>query len=188
MLYPAAGSRANLQITQERTANSLCKPLASETLMKNKLIILAVFMAHETLLYGNSALATQDHGGPEGIYVHQMSHIFFAFSLCVLIYWLRQRELVKKTGWRYIQYAAFFFILWNSDAFTVHLISEQMNWVQSERVSSWQFRITAVNHGPWIEYFYFFIKLDHLLCVPAIFFLYAGLKSLLKEIQQGDET
>lgn len=64
--------------------------------MKNKLIILAVFMAHETLLYGNSALATQDHGGPEGIYVHQMSHIFFAFSLCVLIYWLRHRELVKK--------------------------------------------------------------------------------------------
>lgn len=164
--------------------------------MKKTVFIL--FLIGEIFFYGGHALATQDHGGPEGIYVHQMSHIFFAFSMGILIYWLRHRELVKKTGWRYIQYSAVLFILWTLDAFTVHFISEQMNFVQVERISAWQIRITAgsvkrasnllCTAGNWLEYFYFFAKLDHLLCVPAIFFLYSGLKSLLKEIQQVEKT
>ncbi len=156
--------------------------------MKKKLIIFAVFIAQEIFFYGNSALATQEHDGPEGMYVHQMSHIFFAFSLCLLIYWLRHRELVKKTGWRYIQYSAVFFILWTFDAFTVHLLSEHKNFICAESVGSWQIRITAFNAYHGLEYFYFLAKLDHLLCVPAIFFLYAGLKSLLKETEQNEET
>jgi len=30
----------------------------------------------------------------------------------------------------------------------------------------------------WIDYFYFLLKMDHLLCVPALIFLYIGLKRI----------
>ncbi len=69
--------------------------------------------------------ATQAHGPPEGLYVHQLSHLFFIFAMAILIYWLRSRGLVREQAWRYIQYAALFFILWSIDAFLVHLLDEQ---------------------------------------------------------------
>ncbi|MEZ4524525.1 MAG: hypothetical protein R2941_01205 [Desulfobacterales bacterium] len=127
------------------------------------------------LLY-SPALATQPHGAPEGLYVHQLSHLFFVFSMTVLIYWLRMRNLVREIGWRYIQYAAFFFILWTLDAFAAHMLDEQFEWVKVTRVDPWHLCLDASHE--WISIFYYLIKLDHLLCVPAIVFLYAGLKRL----------
>ena len=53
-----------------------------------------------------AALAVQEHGAPEGLYAHQFAHLFFLASMGLLIYWLRQRQLVRQAGWRYIQYAA----------------------------------------------------------------------------------
>lgn len=151
------------------------------------MILFVLFLIGELFFYGSPALATQEHGGHEGLYVHQLSHIFFAFSMGILIYWLRQRDLVRKSGWRYIQYSAIFFIFWTFDAFTVHLLSEQINFIRVETDAPWHMRITAPNHYNWLEYLYFFAKLDHLLCVPGIFFLYAGLKSLLKETEQDGQ-
>ena len=74
------------------------------------------------LCSAQAAMATQAHGGPEGLYVHQMAHILFIFSLAVLIYWLREHSLIKEPGWRYVQYAAFFLILWNIDAVLAHYL------------------------------------------------------------------
>ena len=97
--------------------------------LQKTLLVLAIALVSEP------ALATQAHSAPEGLYAHQLAHIFFIVSMGVLIYWLRERKLVQAVGWRYIQYAALFFILWNLDAFSV----------------------------------------------PAVFFLYFGLRRLLKE-------
>jgi len=127
------------------------------------------------------AFATQTHGAPEGIYAHQMAHLFFMFSMGTLIYWLRARRLVEETGWRYIQYAAFFLILWNIDAFVVHLLDEMPGILRVERINFWQIRIQASSNLKSLEILYYIAKLDHLLCVPALLFLYAGLKRLLKD-------
>ncbi len=127
-------------------------------------------------LFSSPALATQSHGDPEGLYVHQLSHIFFVFSMGILIYWLRVRELVKEKGWKYIQYAAFFFILWTLDAFTAHLLDEQYRWVSVTRADRWYLRIDSAYSG--LDIFYYIVKLDHLFCVPAMIFFYAGLKRL----------
>ncbi|MGD8703124.1 MAG: hypothetical protein PVH26_11870, partial [Desulfosarcina sp.] len=70
--------------------------------------------------------ATQGHAGIEGVWVHQFAHLFFLFSMLLLIYWLRQAGLVKLLAWRYIQYAALFFILWNMDTMLVHFLDEQI--------------------------------------------------------------
>ncbi|MGD9242646.1 MAG: hypothetical protein PVI34_04945 [Desulfobacterales bacterium] len=124
-------------------------------------------------------LATQGHTQPEGLYAHQMAHVFFMFSMGLLMYWLRKRGLVKATGWRFIQFASFFFILWNADAFLVHFIEEQTEVLVIVRLNPWHLHIQAAEGFGWLVYVYYVAKLDHLLCVPALFFLYIGLKRLL---------
>lgn len=134
------------------------------------------------------ALATQAHGDPEGLYVHQMSHLFLAFSMGLLIYWLRRRTLVRADGWRLIQYSATFFILWTLDAFTAHLLDEQYTLVRVTRVGNWLMRIDSVPDTPWLQILYYLVKLDHLFCVPALLLLYLGLRRLLREPPAEEEA
>ena len=143
--------------------------------LQKTLLVLAIALVSEP------ALATQAHSAPEGLYAHQLAHIFFIVSMGVLIYWLRERKLVQAVGWRYIQYAALFFILWNVDAFSVHLLEEQIAVIDVRRIDSWKLSITAANHSDTLIWLYYAAKLDHLLCVPAVLFLYFGLRRLLKE-------
>jgi len=143
-------------------------------------VFTALFFASE-LFNPGLALATQAHGGIEGVISHQIAHLFFIVSMGFLIYWLRERQLVKESGWRFIQYGAFFLILWNINAFTVHLLSEQMGLIQIKKVGLWQVQINAVSGSKGLEVLYYIAKLDHLFCVPALIFLYFGLKRLLRE-------
>jgi hypothetical protein len=130
-----------------------------------------------------TALATQGHGGIEGVYAHQIAHLFFLFSMGSLIYWLRARKLVREPGWRLIQYSALFFILWNLDTLTVHALDDQFNVVQVQSLDPWHIKISDVFDNNRIKVLYYLAKLDHLFCVPALLFLYAGLKRLLQENQ-----
>jgi len=135
------------------------------------------------LLSAEPALATQAHSAPEGLYAHQLAHIFFTVSMGVLIYWLRERQLVQSVGWRYIQYAALFFILWNLDAFSVHLLDEQLAIIDVRRIDPWKISLIAANDSKTLIWLYYAAKLDHLLCVPALLFLYFGLKRLVRETE-----
>lgn len=130
------------------------------------------------------ARAVQEHGAPEGIYSHQGAHLFFVASMALLIYWLRQRRLVRETGWRYIQYAALFFILWNVDAFTAHFLDEQSEILDTVMTASGKIRIEVGDYPAALAWFYYMAKLDHLLSVPAMLFLYGGLRRLLKDAGQ----
>ncbi|AOY58843.1 MULTISPECIES: hypothetical protein [Desulfococcus] len=133
-----------------------------------------------TLAAPGPVFATQAHGDPEGLYVHQMSHLFLAYSMGLLIYWLRRRGLVLTGGWRNLQYSALFFIFWTIDAFTVHLMDEQYPIIQVARRDDWMLQIDSIPDVDWIKGLYYLVKLDHLFCVPALFLLYLGLKQLLK--------
>ena len=130
------------------------------------------------------ALAVQEHGAPEGIYSHQGAHLFFTASMGLLIYWLRQRRLVRVAGWRCIQYAALFFILWNLDAFTAHFLDEQSGILDTAMSAPGKIKIEVDENLTALAWFYYIAKLDHLLCVPAMAFLYAGLRRLLKDAGQ----
>jgi hypothetical protein len=149
--------------------------------MVTRFIRIGLFFGFLSALLPDTAFATQGHGHPAGLYAHQMAHVFFMFSMGLLIFWLRHRGLVKSAGWRYIQYASFFFILWNANAFLVHFIEEQTIALNITRPSTWEISIQAQPGFQWLGYVYYVAKLDHLLCVPALFFLYAGLKRLLRE-------
>ena len=133
------------------------------------------------LLTPAAATATQGHAGIEGVWVHQFAHLFFLFSMLLLIYWLRQAGLVKLPGWRYIQYAALFFILWNVDTILVHFLDEQVQAVAVDHLGNWQIRINTMDRYGWLAPVYYLIKLDHLLCVPAMVCMMLGLRHMLKE-------
>jgi hypothetical protein len=132
------------------------------------------------LFQPNPAHATQMHGGLEGLFVHQFAHLFFTFSMGLLIYWLRKRGLVSRRSWRYIQYAAIFFIAWNLDAFFSHWLLEQSDLISVENIQGMQMRVTALEGLHWLAQIYYLSKLDHLLCVPAMLFLMLGLRRLYK--------
>ncbi|BBO68754.1 hypothetical protein DSCA_26840 [Desulfosarcina alkanivorans] len=127
------------------------------------------------------AMATQGHAGIEGVWVHQFAHLFFLFSMMLLIYWLRQAGLVKRPGWRYIQYVALFFILWNADTLLVHFLDEQIRAVKVASLGRWQIHVSATGGREWLAALYYIAKLDHLLCVPAMVCLWLGLRHMLIE-------
>lgn len=135
-------------------------------------------------LLPHSAWAVQEHGPPEGIYSHQGAHLFFMASMVLLVYWLRQRRLVREAGWRCLQYAAFFFILWNADAFIAHFLDEQSGVLDTVMTAPGEIQIEVEEHLAALAWFYYIAKLDHLWCVPAMAFLYAGLRRLLKDARQ----
>lgn len=140
--------------------------------------VLSIGIVCWVLWFARAAEATQVHTEPEGLYAHQMAHAFFMFSMGFFIYWLRARKWVQEAGWRLVQYAAFFFILWNLDALLVHYLDGREDLFEIINAGSWRavLHLSGSSDGPAI--LYYFIKLDHLLCVPAIIFLYAGLRRL----------
>ncbi|RJP86293.1 MAG: hypothetical protein C4518_14320 [Desulfobacteraceae bacterium] len=134
----------------------------------------------------SSSHATQLHGNPEGLYVHQVSHLFFACCMAILIYWLRVRDLIRSSGWRYIQYGALFFIVWSLDAALAHFLDEQMAETLTVRAGTWHIRMETAN--VWLGWLYYFVKLDHLFCAPGMILLYIGLKKLhLQNFTQEEE-
>jgi hypothetical protein len=165
----------------------MVKSPAMKQIDNKSIKLLFVFLP--VLFFPGQAGATQVHGGIEGVVVHQMAHIVFILAMALLIYWLRQHELVIQAGWRRIQYASVFFILWNINAFFVHLIEEQVDILDIAQIGPWQLRLQTQPAFEWSAWFYYMIKLDHLLCVPAMIYLYLGLKNLIEtpalELQSG---
>jgi hypothetical protein len=135
------------------------------------------------LLWPVSAGATQMHGGVEGLYIHQLAHLFFAFSMGMFIFWLRKLRLKDAAGWRCIQFAALFFIAWNLDAMASHWLLEQSGLVTIEYTAPLEVHFSVAGGRSWLIPLAYMTKLDHLLCVPAMVLLLKGLRSLL-----GDET
>ena len=132
-----------------------------------------------TMLSADPATATQVHAHPEGQYTHQIAHGFFAVSMAILIFWLRYRGLVRERGWRMIQFAAFFFILWNLDAMAAHYLDDRGDLFEIIDAGTWHATIGSTHGLDAVTMIYYLVKFDHVLCVPAIVLLYVGLHRLL---------
>lgn len=122
--------------------------------------------------------ALQEHGPTDNLVLHQGAHLFFLAAMGLLVLRLRQRGLVRHPGWRKIQLAALFFVFWNADAFFAHLLNEQWGIVAIVPLSPGRVRIEAGAFGEILAPLYYLARLDHLLCVPAMALLYAGLRDL----------
>lgn len=123
------------------------------------------------------AWAFQSHPAPEGLYAHQLAHVFFIVAMGILAYWLQVNEFVRQRGWRLIQMSCILFILWNIMAIVGHWVEERVaadavigepDWTQRIILDSMMMRL------------YYVLKLDHLVCVPAMICLLLGIRSLYR--------
>ena len=129
--------------------------------------------------------ALQFHSGSEGIITHQIGHLFFLFSMVVLMFIINGKGLAIHKGWRLIQVSAFFFVLWNGCAIVVHFLDNQIYAVSVERLANGYAKIRTQNNSSLLGWVYYVLKLDHLLCVPAMFLMYRGLSCLVDEQKTG---
>jgi hypothetical protein len=130
------------------------------------------------LLWPVRGLALQVHPEPEGLYSHQIGHLFFIFSMAVFAFWLQRTRLASHRGWRYIQLSCVAFILWNIDAFIGHILEARL---AEETFVRSPFGRSLVVEKAAAPYLFFFLKLDHLFAVPAMIFLLLGLNRLKRE-------
>ncbi len=142
--------------------------------------IFCLFLLTAFLVFPNQALALQSHAAPEGIYVHQLVHIFFLAALCYLFWDIRRSSFPSK-GWRFLQIFCIFMVLWNIVAFTGHWVGES---IEAGDIIKDGGYLSAKIAGPITatKLIYYFTKLDHIFSVPAMFCLYLCLRSLYVEI------
>lgn len=129
--------------------------------------------------------ATQVHAGFEALLAHQIAHVFFIASMGILIYWLRRWKLVEQTGWRLVQYSALFYLLWNVDAVIVHHLDGRSDLFRTINAGAWHGGIQLSQDHGLLGFIYYFGKMDHLLSLPAVLLLYAGLRQLLKDADKS---
>lgn len=129
------------------------------------------------VLWPECAWATQAHSDPEGLYSHQIAHIFFMFSMLLLAFQvMRSRPLHE--GWRFIGLASIAFFLWNLNVFTVHIVREYIgpelfmgppgSWTQMLDIS-----------GQGAKVFYAGKILDHFFLSGALILFVLGLRKLV---------
>lgn len=129
---------------------------------------------------GQEAWGLQVHPEPEGLYSHQIAHLFFILSMAILVFWLRKRGLIQEPGWRLIQWGCIMFIVWNAAAFIGHAVEAGVT-EESFVGKGWSKALLVQN--PVFPVVYLLFKMDHLTCVPAILFLYLGLKKIKQRAQ-----
>jgi signal transduction histidine kinase len=117
----------------------------------------------------------------QGIYIHQMGHVFFFLSCLLVIVTILRNRLQGEKGWRYLFLSQIGFVLWNLDTFIGHVTEY---WIESGQIlgttGGWNyFMRDIILEGR--EYVYYFAKLDHLVLVPSMLLFYAGLREHLHE-------
>jgi hypothetical protein len=150
------------------------------------------------LLLPDFVHATQMHSAAEGVVVHQIGHLFFLISMVILYFTIKGKSLDSQKGWRLIQISAFLFVLWNLDALIVHFLDNQIELISPAPLSIWEIKIDVLNNSTVIAdnlinaapidasknrfliWFYYLLRLDHLLSLPAMILLWRGLVLIIR--------
>ncbi len=120
------------------------------------------------------ALAFQEHGAREGLYVHLLAHICFGAAMLWLFLMIKNSDIWQQRHWRFIAWGAALLTFWNVDTFAGHIISL----LHPERCLPIMHTSTELIFWVW-----YVCKLDHLVCVTAMIFFYLGLKQLLTYLE-----
>ena len=151
------------------------KPSGPRKLLR-KCNTLLLLLPLALLLVPDQAWALQSHGEPEGIYVHQMAHLFYSAALCYL-FWDIGRNAFPGKGWRYLQIFCALMILWNLVAFSGHWLGFHIDNSDLMRTDGY-FSSQILGPISGVKLIYFVASLDHLLSVPALLFLFLSLRTL----------
>lgn len=128
------------------------------------------------LLEAMPALALQTHGEPEGLYAHQIGHVLYFLAMAGLVYKIRISQLWASSAWRWIAGGGFLLALWNIWAFVGHVAAILLP--RDHFIGSVETGYTALTMVSVLDYLYWFLRMDHLLCVPALICIYIGLRQM----------
>lgn len=131
-----------------------------------------------------TARALQVHGAPEGLYIHQLAHIHFLAALGYLFWDIQRTTFAGGRGWRYLQLFCVLMICWNIVAFTGHIAGGSLVPEDFMRTDGY-LQSTLLGPLAGVKLLYYATKLDHLVCVPALFFLFLGMRSLYKAVDSS---
>jgi hypothetical protein len=145
---------------------------------------LAAFLC--SLLLPEQSSALQTHSQPEGIYVHQMAHILYVAALGYL-YWDTRRSAFADRGWTYLRIFCLLTICWNVLALMGHAATQSLH--PEDFTTSSGYLSSKINMPiTFGKVVFYAAKLDHLLMVPAMFFLVLGLRSFyLRSLEEDNE-
>ena len=134
------------------------------------------------LLFCRDAWALQTHGGVEGVVVHQLAHIQYLGALGYL-FWDIRRSSFSGVGWLYLKRFCLLMMAWNGIAFIGHFAQMTLG---EDSISTEDGYLSAllllpVTFGKWV---YYITALDHLVCVPALFFLYLAMRSFYRSLDK----
>lgn len=129
----------------------------------------------------DSAWALQPHSAPEGLYVHQMSHLLFMGALIYLFLHTRRTPELSGSGWKYLQTFCILFAGWNLLALVGHEAVKLLHPEDFINKSSWNGSLAPPITQ--LKLLYFITKMDHLLYVPALLSLVIALRKFSKEAQ-----
>ena len=140
-------------------------------------ILLALAVA---LCLPGEALALQVHGEPEGLYVHQMAHLHYFLALGYF-FWDIRRTAFTGRGWRYLQLYCILMAAWNVLAFVGHIVGVYLHPEELLRTNGY---LATYLLGPLDlhKLTFYATKFDHLLCMPALFFLFIGMRSFYHSV------
>ncbi len=128
------------------------------------------------LLMQSNAHALQSHIGIEGLYVHQGAHILFAVSMATFAWRVRSFAFLSPKARKNLFIGAVLLVVWNAWAFTGHIIELA---IPKDHISYHPgAKVPSLTIHSWMDIFYYFFKMDHLWCLPAIFFIYLGISDI----------
>ncbi len=148
--------------------------------MKYKTAFSPLAITLGVLIFAGIAHATQQHGEPTGLVVHQIAHLMFVLAMIVLMVVLKRTVGTEVAGWRYLYWAAFFFLVWNFLAWGVHGIQEFIHETAYVGTGYWGKSLSLDTQGGLRTFFYFAKLIAPILNVIPFYFLYRSLKSFAK--------
>ena len=135
------------------------------------------------LCCSDPAWAVQAHGQAEGPVVHLMAHLLLFVALLLLLYVLHTKPPDTGLSWRSLKLALFFFLLWDVDHLFIHWFAGDM---YADIRDSGVSLVGDYFVGPrtLLNFFYYLGRFDHLLCVPALWFLTSALRDFREVIEK----
>lgn len=150
------------------------------------LTFLCILTTAFIILHPSLSWALQTHDAPEGLIVHQLAHILFMASL-VYLAWDIKRNSFSGRGWGYLLLFCLFMFSWNVLAFVGHTIEVHIN--RSDFYTESSYLYTRI-YGPFssAKLAYYIAKFDHLISVPALFFLFLALRTFYHSVETDDSN
>jgi hypothetical protein len=124
------------------------------------------------VLRPTEARAVQQHGGAEGLVAHQIGHALFVAGITYLLIKIYRSDL-RSSGWLRFNIFLYLIIAWNFLTFSGHWMRE---FVDPSKFTRLQGHVVSYNIDSFAGAYFYLTRLDHLLLVPAFFFLYLSLR------------